>query len=59
MNANFWPRVDVLAGLRMAKWTMDDASNNIKNNNRISNIFSVYKKEHVLKLKAYSWALEE
>jgi hypothetical protein len=35
MNANFRPRVDVLAGLSMAKYTLEDESNNIKNKNRI------------------------
>ena len=50
MNANFWPRVDVLAGLSMAKYTLEDESNNIKNKNRIPNIFLVNEE----KLKAYS-----
>ena len=50
MNANFWPRVDVLAGLSMAKYTLEDESNKIKNKNRIPNIFLVNEE----KLKAYS-----
>ena len=41
MNANFWPRVDVLAGLSIAKCTMANANKNIKNNNRTPNIFPI------------------